>query len=124
MSQKVLPPICPYCGKQSVCIDSAEVYGRSYGWMWICRPCDAYVGCHKPGKQPLGRLANKELREAKKEAHAAFDPLFRYNGKRKEGYRWLAQQLGMTKAECHIGMFDVAECRAVVEACRSYQEVR
>ena len=37
--------ICPYCGKESELIDSTEIYnGKSYGKMYICRPCDAYVG--------------------------------------------------------------------------------
>ena len=38
--------ICPYCGKESELIDSAEIYGESYGAMYICRGCDAYVGCY------------------------------------------------------------------------------
>ncbi len=37
--------VCPYCGKKTELINSAEVYaGKSYGWMYICRDCDAYVG--------------------------------------------------------------------------------
>ena len=66
--------ICPYCGKETELIDSAEVYhGVSYGWMYICRPCDAYVGCYKGTKKALGRLANAELRKYKHEAHGVFD---------------------------------------------------
>ncbi|MBO7256277.1 MAG: hypothetical protein J6V04_03005 [Bacteroidales bacterium] len=38
--------ICPYCGKDSELIDSSEIYGTSYGPMYICRDCDAYVGCY------------------------------------------------------------------------------
>ena len=61
--------ICPYCGKETELIDSAEVYqGVSYGWMYICRPCDAYVGCYKGTTKALGRLANAELRKYKHEA--------------------------------------------------------
>jgi hypothetical protein len=120
MSGKVKAPICPYCGNRSVCIDSAEVYSRSYGPIWICRPCHAWVGCHKGTKKPLGRLADAELREAKKAAHAAFDPLFKDTGLRNEGYRWLAMRMGLGRDECHIGMFDVDQCNAVVALCREY----
>ena len=30
--------------------------------IYICKPCDAYVGVHKGTDKALGRLANKELR--------------------------------------------------------------
>ena len=71
---------CPYCQKPAVLEDSAVVYRwRSYGMIWRCAPCDAYVGTHKNSRQhaPLGRLANKELREWKKAAHRAFDPVWK-----------------------------------------------
>jgi hypothetical protein len=120
--------VCPYCGKDAVLVDSAEVYGRSYGLIYLCRPCKAWVGVHKGTEKPLGRLANKELREAKKAAHAAFDPLWRAKIRRdgcsksqarKAGYSWLAKQLGIHFSECHIGMFDVDLCEKVIAVCRA-----
>lgn len=70
------PPICPYCERPAEFLaSSARVYhGRDYGPVWACLPCAAWVGCHKGTTQPLGRLANAELRKAKMAAHAAFDP--------------------------------------------------
>lgn len=70
--------VCPYCGNKAELVDSAVVYGRSYGIIWLCYPCDAYVGVHKnsPRHAPLGRLANKELREWKMRAHEVFDQLW------------------------------------------------
>lgn len=113
--------ICPYCGEKAKLMDSAAVYrGRSYGMIWACLPCDAYVGCHKnsPTNAPLGRLADKELRLAKQEAHAVFDPLWKVGRlNRKEAYGWLAQQLNINRALCHIGMFDVDRCREVARIC-------
>jgi len=125
------PVTCPYCGKEAALTDSKEIYGTSYGMIWLCRPCDAYVGVHANSKKhkPLGRLANRELREWKKRAHAAFDPLWRRkmqrDGVKKHeargaGYTWLAKQLGISKAHCHIGMFDVEMCKRVIEICRPY----
>lgn len=122
--------VCPYCDVDAVLMDSAEVYnGRSHGNIWLCMNCRAYVGVHKNDdmNRPLGRLANAELREWKKKAHAAFDPLWKgkmrrdncSKGKaRKAGYTWLAKQLGIPFDECHIGMFDVDMCKRVVEVCR------
>lgn len=87
---------------------------------YLCAPCDAYVGCHPGTINPLGRLANAELRRAKKAAHAAFDPKWREGGmKRQQAYKWLSEQLGITREECHIGMMDVDLCRRVVEVCKA-----
>ena len=79
MNQILTGLICPYCGGETAYIDSCRVYGRSYGMMYICRPCDAWVGVHKGTDKALGRLANKELREAKKEAHFWFDKIAKTN---------------------------------------------
>lgn len=126
--------ICPYCNAKATCKDSSVVYssGRDYGPIWVCDnypSCNSYVGCHPGTKKPLGRLADKELRGWKVQAHAAFDPLWRRKinkeGCRKKdargaGYAWLATRLDIPVDDCHIGMFDVARCRKVVEICRPY----
>lgn len=121
--------VCPYCGAGSELIDSIEVYRISYGPMYICRPCNAYVGCHKGTTNALGRLANKELREWKIKAHAVFDPLwkrkmqqgFSKTKSRHKAYTWLASELGIRYRDCHIGFFDVDTCKSVVEICSKYQ---
>ena len=115
---------CPYCGKRAEFVDSAEVYhGRSYGMIYLCRPCDAYVGCHDAGKgdEPKGTLANAELRKWRKAAHEAFDPLWmggRFRHRRNLAYAWPSGQMGLTKEVTHIGMFDVAQCRQVIRICQ------
>lgn len=118
--------VCPYCKADAELINSAEIYGRSYGMMWICRPCDAYVGCHKNSKNnmPLGRLANAELREAKKAAHVAFDTLWKGQGfgARRAAYAWLARTLSIHPQKCHIGMMDVDMCDKVIEVCQHGME--
>ncbi len=120
-----LPPIeprCPYCGHSAELVTSAEVYPRAiqdYGQFWMCWPCNAYVGCHKNSRRhaPLGRLANAELRDWKKKAHAAFDPVWRESDwTRDEGYKWLTGEMGRAQG-VHIGFMDVSECRHVVNIC-------
>lgn len=122
---------CPYCGNIAMLVDSSVVYhGKSYGMIYRCDPCDAHVGVHKNSKTfaPLGRLANKELREWKRRAHAVFDPLWQRKIERdkcsreearKAAYKWLAGQLEIERKDCHIGMFDVDTCKRTVEVCRS-----
>jgi len=118
---------CPYCGKPAKCVDSIVIYKkRSYGFAWVCGDypkCDAYVGCHPKSKNPLGRLANFELRRRKNAAHAAFDPIWK-KGKmnRHQAYGWLAEKLGIKREDCHIGMFNVDMCDSVVKVCENALE--
>lgn len=114
--------ICPYCKCKTELIDSAEIYdGVSYGQMYICRNCNAYVGCHKDSSKSLGRLANEELRRYKHCAHLIFDMIWenhfmsRYNA-----YNWLSKKLGVDRTYTHIGMFDVDLCKQVINLSRTY----
>lgn len=123
---------CPYCGSKTEYIDSLFVYGKSYGMIYICKPCDAYVGVHKGTDKALGRLANKELREAKKQAHYYFDQIAKTDlintiwdkyipdiSNRSKAYLWLSKQLNISLELCHIGMMDVEQCNNVINICKS-----
>lgn len=107
-------------------MDSIEVYKRSYGMIYLCRICSAWVGVHKDTNKALGRLANAELREAKKEAHFYFDKLWQAKisqgiskGKsRIKAYKWLSEQLGISVYETHVGWFDIDMCKRVVDICK------
>ena len=108
--------ICPYCKGRSKIIESKEIYGRDYGFLHICKPCNAYVGCHRNSVQPLGRLAKKELRKLKKEAHLYFDKIWKLKClTRTEAYAWLSKQLRTPPAYTHIGMFSEETCKEVIE---------
>lgn len=117
---------CDYCGEKATLVVGKAIYPHRpdlYGLnFYQCRPCDAYVGCHKGTTDPLGRLANAELRAAKSRAHLAFDPLWKnkFFRSRTRAYNWLAAQLKIEKSECHIGMFDAAMCRRVVALVDAY----
>lgn len=123
---------CPYCLKLSEHVSDTEVYSKSYGGMiYLCRECSAYVGCHKSRPtESLGRLANKELREAKIEAHYYFDDLWRRkiakgvkkHEARGNAYKWLSEQLGLAPELTHIGFFNVEYCKKVVELCKPYKK--
>jgi len=122
---------CDYCGNGAQLVDGTAIYPHRsdlyFLKFWTCQPCAAYVGCHRGTQKPLGRLANAELRQAKQDAHAAFDQLWRFHTfgqqpesyqamTRTEAYKWLAKELGIEFDKCHIGMFDVETCQKVVEA--------
>lgn len=114
-------PDCPYCSQKSAYIATKRIYR--------CDPCDAQVGVHQHNQQPLGTLANAELRMARRSAHAHFDPMWQRKMSkdsisstqaRKQAYTWLAKQMGMTIEECHIGVFNIEQCQKVVEICLPY----
>jgi hypothetical protein len=113
--------LCPYCRRTPEFVDSVVIYGRSYGMVYLCQPCDAYVGVHKHTDKALGRLANAELRMWKKEAHKFFDRIWKGQLKtRTSAYKWLARELGIPSPVTHIGMFDVDNCRKVVEVSKKF----
>lgn len=115
---------CQYCESKAELVDGVAIYGPyqpkfAHKQFWLCKPCGAYVGCHEGTTRALGRLANSSLRKARMEAHAAFDPFWRErNMTRRQGYRWLADQLGITPRQCHIAFFDEARCHRVVAVVR------
>ncbi len=116
---------CPYCQAEACQTIGTEIYPHrsdlAHLAFYICRACQAYVGCHKGTTNPLGRLANAELRKAKSLAHREFDPIWRDGGmSRSEAYLFLSQELGIPPKECHIGMFDLAQCAKVSQVVQSY----
>lgn len=115
---------CPYCGQSAELTSSKQVYGgRDYGPIYLCRcrPGWSWVGCHKGTTDPLGRLADRELRYWKQEAHKAFDPIWKNRRMtRSKAYKWLSRELGMEPKHTHIGMFDVDQCKAVIRASKNF----
>lgn len=128
-------PTCPYCGYRAQYLPSSEhIYnGRDYGPVWICEPCEAWVGCHKGTTKPLGRLANAELRRWKRGVHYFFDPIWRRRFERKRAedpkytkaharggrYKKLAELMGIPREECHIAMFDIERCKLALKIIKS-----
>ncbi len=134
-----LAPACGECDKPGcvVIVGGTAIYphlphlwehddGSKRFW-WKCTNCGAYCGVHRGTLKSLGRPAGKETRQAREAAHAAFDPLCAKRQRisnlskskaRGMGYKWLADQLGISRKECHIGEMDAAMARRVVEVCK------
>ena len=107
--------ICPYCGQPTEFVDSVEIYGTSYGMMYLCRQCGAHVGVNKGTDRALGRLATKGLRKLKHEAHGYFDKIWQLEYmKRAEAYAWLSDMLNLPPEYTHIGMFSEITCIRVI----------
>lgn len=82
--------------------------------------CGAYVGMHPFTDIPLGVLATKEMREARKRCKPAFIRLYA-SGKmsRNDAYKVLAEKMGLKKEECHWAWFDVAQCEKAKTLCEA-----
>lgn len=128
-------PICPYCGARSILVNGTLLYAHrpdlAHKQFWTCPPCKAWVGCHPGTIQSLGRLADAELRAAKSAVHAEFDLLWKAKmnsggtsakAARGKAYAWLASQLQIDPADCHVGHFDVSTCERAVALCKPHAD--
>lgn len=94
-----MSPVCPKCGQESITTIS------KWGPRHVC--CDLWS---YNGKD----LADGATHRARIEAHELFDAIWKTGeASRKDAYRLLAKQLGLTGAECHIGLMDLATLRRV-----------
>ena len=110
---------CPFCRSSVSLIDSARVYGHSYGFIYLCDAypdCDARVRGHPKTIIPMGTLANKELRGWRSLAHRKFDPLWQSGvfSNRQAAYKWLSKALRLPLERTHVAMFDIPQCQRAI----------
>lgn len=107
---------CPYCDKEAQWVENKEIYGKNYGksyMCWLCKDCNAYVGCHNNTKQSKGTIADKETRAWRIKAHGVIDPLWRDGDyKRGQVYAKLNKFFGH---DVHIGESDVDMCKSIID---------
>jgi hypothetical protein len=114
-------PPCIECGEPACQVDSSLIYpdrrdlhGRT---MYLCHPCEAYVGCHPGTDRALGYPAGKETRGARMYVHKVLDPLWREQIVERKGrargnvYLYLANRMGLHPDHCHTAMFTIEQCR-------------
>lgn len=115
-----VPHICPYCEGDVSCVNNAVIYGTSYGrwpYMYLCEDCKAYVGLHPETNIPLGTLADRLLREARKVSKNLFTSKLMEppsNMTRSEAYVYLASKMNIEAAKCHFAWFDIKQCEQVI----------
>ena len=98
-------------------------YGQFYGCTRY-PACQGTHGAHADGT-PLGIPANRETKEARMAAHAAFDQLWQ-DGQmsRNRAYQVLRDLMGMTQEEAHIGRFTKEQCEQLIGKLAEYQAIR
>lgn len=123
-----IPTICPNCGSAVERVSNSVIYKREYGkWPFAYKctsmACDSYVGLHPRTDIPLGILADKRTRSARKDAKDMLRPLWEERGFEQQAvYRWLSEKMGIENVDhCHIGWFDIAQCARVVEILKNFK---
>ena len=101
-------------------IHDTELFGKPtrYGMRYACsEPGCTVVGWDGPTSTP----ADAETREIRHRAHSVFDPLWKGQHpvmRRGEAYRWLSAVMEVPQKKAHIGMFNAAQCRCLIDAAR------
>lgn len=75
----------------------------------------------KWARKMLAAPPGSGLAKARIAAHAAFDPFWQ-SGRFSRGvaYEWLAAQMELPVQLTHMVLFDVDQCRRVVEICKAH----
>jgi ssDNA-binding Zn-finger/Zn-ribbon topoisomerase 1 len=113
--------ICPNCGAEMVLRTTTKFTypngePRKFYGCSKYPTCTGTHGAHPDGR-PLGVPGNDKVKDARHQAHAAFDPLWKENHMtRKEAYAWMSNNLGIEFA--HIGALDEDQCSKVIEMCK------
>lgn len=59
-------------------------------------------------------LADQETHEARKAAHAAFDPIWHFGmASRGHAYQLLAEAMGLSREQCHMKLMTAEQARRV-----------
>lgn len=125
-SVPIVDPICVECSTMADEVDSAVIYPHRpdlHGRVMFRCPCGAYVGAHPGTSVPLGYPCGPETRRLRTRVHALFDPLWEAKMRRdnlskrkarEAGYRWLAEQLGLSRDDTHVSHFNADRCRQAI----------
>lgn len=118
------PTNCHLCSGSVRIGTHEEVYGRNFSewpYVYLCECCGAYVGLHPFTAIPLGTLADKPTRDARKSCKLPFERIWKSGAMtRTEAYQWLARKMGIPVHECHFGWFTAEQCRAAMHHCNDW----
>ncbi|WP_154825797.1 zinc-finger-containing protein [Enterobacter hormaechei] len=70
---------------------------------------------------PLGALADKPTRDARKSCKLPFERIWKSGAMtRTEAYQWLADKMDIPVHECHFGWFTVEQCHTAMHHCNDW----
>ena len=112
---------CPYCGSSVIYRSADGIYkdNSKNSMLYVCSKypeCDAYVRTHPNTNVPMGTLANRRLRELRKEAHKYFNRIYEEGYMTKQdAYRWLSFAISAPMSHTHIGNLGEYYCEVVIK---------
>lgn len=111
-------PTCGDCGA------AMELSKGRFGWFLRCERfprCRGTHAVHQDTLEPTGTPADAETRRWRRIAHDSFDRLW-IDGHmaRPDAYEMLAEKLGIDVDDAHIGSFDLARCKRVLDIVDAY----
>ncbi|MDU5667721.1 zinc-finger-containing protein, partial [Enterobacter hormaechei] len=119
-----VPTNCHLCSGSVRIGTHGEVYGRDFSdwpYVYLCESCGAYVGLHPFTAIPLGTLADKPTRDARKSCKMPFERIWKSGAMtRTEAYQWLSGKMGIPVHECHFGWFTVEQCLTAMHHCNDW----
>lgn len=100
--------------------------GGRFGTFYGCEAggCRGSHGAHPDGS-PVGVPADARTKKARMDAHDAFDRIWKHDRMtRSAAYAWMADALGVSPDEAHIGKLDHDSCRCLKGAVtRSFPDL-
>lgn len=121
-----VPLRCDVCGAETSLVHNIEIYGKPVGeWEWHVLCSDPDCGAHvetKPGTSiAVCKMSTPQTRQARVMAHRVFDKLWSNSFQRRSAYAWLAQQMKLSRRECHIKLFSYEQCHEVVRLVKTLE---
>lgn len=120
MTKKKQRVVCQYCGRNAVLIPANQLRNPPLHveYLYYCSHCNAWVAAHSKTKEPMGILADGNLRRLRYEAHKAIDSVWQSGLMSKtDVYCWLSSSMGIPREKTHIGSFNEHNCREVIRLC-------
>lgn len=118
--EQVKPTTCNICGGKVILIKVGKEHSSSE-FIYKCTECGASVGTHVC--QPdvaLGTLADLETKKKRRECHVWFDKLWSTHEEREEYYQRLANELGITRQQCHFGLMEMEMLEKALEIIKKW----
>ena len=118
--------VCPYCNSRAELVLSGVVYGYRVSYcnnlLYICKPCQSWVGTHSNTVIPLGTLAKSSLRTKRIQTHSKFDLIWKekHIPSRERAYKWLSKKMNIPFEDTHIALFDIRQCETAISIVKNY----
>ena len=128
------PRRCPYCGSPLRFVTAEQLkqmveshpkrpkkaspFVCNHMHYYVCsnfNNCQSYIGAYENTYDPMGAVANPELRMLRIQTHLVFDEIWKNNILPKdEAYSLLGDKLNLLRSQTHISQFNKTNCEKTI----------